>query len=46
MEVINKIYNFFRDFFVMLSFRTKPDYTDLKTNDYDDTEQIIFNIAR
>ena len=43
MEVINKIYNYIRDFFIYFSFRSKPTYSDLNTNDYDETEHIIFN---
>jgi hypothetical protein len=43
MEFINKIYNYLRNFFIMLSFRTGPSYEDVLTKEYDDTEQIIFN---
>ena len=41
MEVINKIYNYIRDFFMYLSCKNKPSYTNLSSND--DSEYVAIN---
>ncbi len=41
MEVINKIYNYIRDFFIYLSCKNKPSYTNLSVND--DSEYVAIN---
>ena len=43
MVIVNKIYNYLRNFFLYLSFRTKHDYEEFTTNDCDDKEEINFN---
>jgi hypothetical protein len=43
MAFVNKIYNYLRDFFIFLSFRTKHDYEEFTTNECDDKEEINFN---
>jgi hypothetical protein len=43
MEIINKIYNYLRNFFIMLSFRTGHSYDDISTKKDDDVEEINFN---